>query len=84
MFFLSLTKPSFLMNNDLFLTFFYKYLLIFSHNDPKAQPWGGPKADISEALRPTKTGARGQSPRFHSPLGLVPSTRPLGLVPYDT
>ena len=25
----------------------------FSHSDHEAQPWGGPKADISEAFRPT-------------------------------
>ena len=37
---------------------------IISHSDPEAQPWGGPKADISEALSPTKTGVGGQSPRL--------------------
>ena len=42
---------------------FYQSWLIFSHSDPEAQLWGGLKADISEAFRPTKTGVRGQSPR---------------------
>jgi hypothetical protein len=38
-------------------------LIRFSHNDQKAQPWGGPKADFSEAFRPTGNGgARAEPP----------------------
>ena len=38
-------------------------VILFSHSDPKAQPWGGLKTDILEAFRPTETGMRGQRPR---------------------
>ena len=38
-------------------------LILFFHSEQKAQPWGGLKADISEAFRPTETGVRGQSSR---------------------
>ena len=35
----------------------------FSHSDQKAQPWGGLKADFSEAFRPTGSGgARAEPP----------------------
>ena len=64
-FFLSLTKPSFLMKNDIFLTFFYQYLLMFSHSDHEAQPRGGPKADISETFRSTVRGSGGRAPTTH-------------------
>ena len=47
-----------------FPPFFYQYLIIFFHSDHVPQPWGGLKADISEAFRPTKTWVRGQSPRL--------------------
>ena len=30
--------------------------MLFSHSDQKAQPWGGLKADFSEAFRPTGNG----------------------------
>jgi len=35
---------------------------IIFHSDQKAQPWGGPKADISEAFRPTGNGGAGAEP----------------------
>ena len=43
-------------------TFFYQYSLIFSHSDHEAQPWEGPKADISEAFTPTGNGGAGAEP----------------------
>ena len=34
----------------------------FPHSDPKAQPSGGPKADFSDAFRPTGNGGEGADP----------------------
>ena len=33
--------------------------ILFTHSDQEAQPWGGLKADISEAFRPTGNGGAG-------------------------
>ena len=46
-------------------------LILFSHSDPKAQPWGGPKADISEAFGPTGNGGAGAEP----PLTIIENKR---------
>ena len=39
--------------------------ILFSHSDPEAQPWGGPKADISETFRSTFRGCGGRAPTTH-------------------
>ena len=43
----------------------YRLINLFSHSDPKAQPWGGLKADISEAFRPTFRGCGGRAPAYY-------------------
>ena len=40
-------------------------LILFSHSDQKAQPWGGPKADISGAFRLTLRGCGGRAPAYY-------------------
>ena len=36
--------------------------MLFPHSDQEAQPWGGPKADFSEAFGPTGNGGAGAEP----------------------
>ena len=56
----------------------YQLIIIFTHSDHEAQPWGGPKADISEAFRPTGNGGVGTEPPHQKVAKKVPKTNPKG------